>query len=327
MSATQATAKLLLPSWDHLRSQYIEPGIPATFVLRSRPHIGLFLDEDAGRLGIRMEGAAAADIPLRLSSMEIRDVSADGIRALELSVAEPQLFRPFFLFATDVAPRLTDGEPAALAVTRALDEWRTLLRQDGLLSEERQQGLYGELWVLSRLIAAGEDAVAAWTGPLAAAHDFRLHGRDIEVKTTRSARRVHLVNGLSQLTPAPDAPLFLLSLRVEDAGEGGRSLAEAVEAAALALAEPRRPVFWELVERSGYRPDDAHRYLIRWRLADPPRLVPVDDRCPRLTRKALGELPAFFRATRILDVSYQIDVDGMGVPDGSDEFLQIIPAA
>lgn len=316
----------ILPSWDHLRDHYVAVGLPALFVVSTRPHISLFLDPGARRLGIRIEGVAANEISIRAAAIECVNVLGDGARTLELSVATPMLFRAFYLLTADLAPRLLAGdETPAGAVARTLSEWRALLREDGVMSEERQQGLFGELWLLARLLEAGENGLAAWTGPSSAAHDFRLNGRDVEVKTTRSRKRTHVINGLAQLQPAPAIPLFLLSLRLDDAGEGGRSLPEAVSAIARALGDDQRSEFLSKVERSGYRAEDAFRYVRRWRLADAARVIPVDDGCPRLTRDALGALPSGFAALRMLDADYRIDVEGLGAADGSAAFNNVIP--
>ena len=43
-------------------------------------------------------------------------------------------------------------------------------------------------------------------GPQAEEHDFALPDGDIEVKTTRTDRRVHVIHGAGQLTPAPGRP-------------------------------------------------------------------------------------------------------------------------
>jgi hypothetical protein len=75
----------------------------------------------------------------------------------------------------------------------------------------------------------------------------------------------------------------------------------------------------------GYRPEDASRYPRRRRQRAPMTLVDVVDGCPRLTPDALSYLPTAFAAGRIDGVSYQIDLDGMGVSDGDPAFAAVLP--
>ncbi len=72
-----------------------------------------------------------------------------------------------------------------------------------------------------------------------------------------------------------------------------------------------------------YRDEDASLYTERVRLRTLPTLIEVTATFPRLTsdlvRDALGET-----AARISDVSYRINVDGLGVPEGHAEFARVL---
>jgi hypothetical protein len=75
----------------------------------------------------------------------------------------------------------------------------------------------------------------------------------------------------------------------------------------------------------GFRAADAVHYSRRRRLADRPRLIPVGDGVPRLTTEALRELPLRFVPTGISDMTYRIDVEGMGLEEGTPEFAAVLP--
>jgi hypothetical protein len=175
----------------------------------------------------------------------------------------------------------------------------------------------------------GVAALQAWTGPRRQSHDFRLADGEFEVKTTSGSGRVHTINGLGQLVPSVGFDLYVVSLQVTHAGSGGATLAEAVEqiVAELGHGSDAERIFFELLTLSGYRPADAPRYPRRRRLLGPPLLVPVVDGCPRLTPEAIAVLPAAFAAERIRDVTYRIDLHGLGVPDGDPRFLEVLPAS
>ena len=54
-------------------------------------------------------------------------------------------------------------------------------------------------------------------------------------------------------------------------------------------------------------------------------MILVEDGVPRLTSASLLALASGFAPHRISTVTYDIDVSGLGVPDGSEQFLAIIP--
>jgi hypothetical protein len=197
-----------------------------------------------------------------------------------------------------------------------------------MLSEEKQTGLAGELWMLERLFAfSAGGALDAWTGPRGEAHDFRVGEREFEVKATRTERRVHSISSPTQLVPSPGMELFLLSVQFAGAGAaGGASLAERVRAAR-ELFEPfgRAAEFDSLLlAKYGIGEATAGHYRERVQLRSKPYLVPVTPTFPSLREDDILAIPRE-GMERISDVRYRLDVSGLGFPDGSPEFLAILP--
>jgi hypothetical protein len=320
----------VVPAWEAFARDYVETGIPCAIVIRASPDVVLFLDEGAARLGGYFEIEDQATVPPSpLEEITFREAIMENKRCLELSTTSTALFRTFFFMLGDLASGIvTDGEDAIVSLARSLRNWYAILRHPETLSEERQLGLFGELWLLRRLLGTmGHAAVKSWTGPRRQSHDFRLATIEFEVKTTAGSQRLHTINGLDQLVPSPGFSLFILSLQVTHGGTGGWTLAEFIAETAASLrheAEATRE-FIELLELAGYRQKDAALYTRRRRLLGPPLLVCVADGCPRLTTDALAALPLSFSTERIRDVTYQIDVAGMGSFDGDEEFLAILP--
>jgi hypothetical protein len=266
-----------------------------------------------------------------MARIEIRDVVVRGQTFLEISTASPALLPHFYAFALSVADRIqVGGEPPMLAIRDSLAQWRDLFRQVATLSDEEQTGLLGELWVLDRLFGSlGSDALEAWTGPRGEAHDFRLGVREFEVKATRTERRIHWITSTTQLVPSPGRELFVLSVQFAAAGAGpGVSIRDRVRGLE-ALLEPqgRIPEFEALLQtRYGLSLDDAEHYgdLVQFR--SEPRLIPVTDELPCIRAEDILaiERPEMERVT---DVLYRLDVAGLGYPDGSAEFLEVLPEA
>jgi hypothetical protein len=237
------------------------------------------------------------------------------------------LFPYFHGFSLSVADRIQlDGLDAGAAVNECVVRWKDLLRLVTLLSPERQLGLVGELWLLSHLVArlGPADALAAWTGPTRAAHDFRFGRYEIEVKATRGERRVHVISSDTQLVASPECELYLLSLQFTLAGaEAGESLASRITAVRDQLKNRSLVQVFDAALVAGYGLDasDLDQYSAAVKLRTSPYLVPIDADFPRvdLAGSASGNAVA-----RISDVRYRVDVEGLGFVAGSPQFDEVI---
>lgn len=318
-----------LPAWEDLRRDYIDTGLPHRLIIRQSPGILVFTDEAAARLGARFELPATAPPapPSTLEHIVVADVSADGRRWLEVSTAASRLYESFFRLLGQVTDAVLDDIAPHAALEQAVALWDRLVAHSAILSEERQSGLFGELVFLERLLDAGvADAVLAWTGPDRQTHDFRLGSDEFEVKTTSSARRLHTINGVGQLSASVDCRLFLASVQVADAGTGGRTLPELADELRARVPAGDMSAFEARLEASGYAERHRAHYPRRRRLRAPLVLIAVEDGVPRLTASALAALPPGYASERIGAIVYEIDVTGLGHPDGSPEFLAVLPS-
>jgi hypothetical protein len=323
---------ILLPDWAAFERDYIETGIPHLFVVREDPVVSLFIDQNAERIGARFEqsGPRAEGQVFPFAEIHVDEVAGDDSRHTEIWTDARHLFGNFYrLVAEIVAAVVRDGTDPDAALADAVERWEALISRPTIMSEETQAGLFGELWLLERLIALkGIDAIVAWVGPLRQPHDFRVGNIELEVKTTSSAKRIHTINGLGQLHPSVDCSLYLLSLKLANAGAGGRTLPEVVSAIESDLASSHAALtrFRASLATLGYDPVDAPLYSRRRRLRDVPVLIAVEDGVPRLTADALAQIDARFATARISQVSYAIDLDGFGFADGTEEFHAVLPA-
>lgn len=330
MTTDSDSTSLLLPGWDIMRRDYIEPGLPGRVVVCDAPKVELFVDSGGARFGAVFELPAGSTVRASpFTDIEIAEIRLEGQRCVEISTKAVPLFGTFYLFAVDMAGAVIEHSmPPAAALDASLGHWHALLQTSTLLSDEKQLGLAGELWLLERLIRRlGSAGLDAWVGPGSQSHDFRLGSTEFEVKATTGARRVHMINGLHQLTSTIDASLYLVSLRFADAGSGGETLGETVERITSVVAPDDRQRLEEKLTAAGFRGTDAIHYSRRRRLADRPRLISVTEGVPRLTADALAALPASYASNAISDVSYRIDVEGLGFEEGTPEFSAVVPEA
>ena len=314
-------------SWENFELM-IRRGVPALHRVSGEPVVDMFVDEKARRIGLRTPCPDETEIPPSpLAAIQL-DLVWVGGTLLEVATAERRLYPEFYSFCVSLADRIQlEHQPAVQAVPAALSNWQDLLRPVSQLPLERQLGLVGELWLLFRLIVAeGAAAVHSWTGPLGEPHDFRLGDSEFEVKVTLAPTRSHMINGEQQLVPSPDHGLWIVSLQLEPAGTGGISLPELVDALRdrLGRATPSAGHFDTALVRSGFHDADRALYDDRWQFRSNPRLVPVNESCPRITRASLEESNATL-SHRISEVHYRINLEGMGLPNSSEEFQQALP--
>lgn len=239
---------------------------------------------------------AVTDLPstrvVRTTVVEV-DASRSEVR---VSLAAPEMLRVFAPFVEDVA-RFASREPddpgALRAFATRFAHWRRLLAGEGSggLGRERAQGLWGELWVMERVLRPlwGDGAVDAWTGADADDKDFRRGALAVEVKTTR-ADAPHLVriNGAHQLEAPQGAQLLLLAVLEVDSHEGGtgETLNDAVRAARTSAGGSALDRLEEKLAAYGYRDEDAALYrsvhyslrACAWHDVRPgfPRITPPD---------------------------------------------------
>lgn len=210
--------------------------------------------------------------------------------------------------ATLIVPQGRDGAALDVVLTR-LRRWQELLKKgsSGLLSEEAQTGLFGELLILRDVFVANLDpleAVNCWNGPLGDEQDFGYAESIVEVKTTRTTRdQAFTISSLAQLDTTSGSIILAfqtLGVFVDDPPDGIslNSLAEDIRkrlsgnSAATAELDIRLTL-------SGYRPDpeyDRLRFVAATR-----RLFDVSGEFPRIE-------PSEVRRG-ILKATYTVSVD------------------
>jgi hypothetical protein len=316
--------------WRHFR-ELIEQGVPAVQPVSGSPEVVVFVDEGGSRIGLRTPVTAVTGLePSPVAEIQVNQVLSGGRPCLELATRTSGLFAEFYAVLEELADRMQlRGEQPLAAFRETLANWRALLRPTERMSDEQRLGLFGELLVLKRVLNnRGPSSIASWTGPMGEPHDFRLGTYEIEVKTTSSRKRHHIISSLEQLEPSPGRGLYLLSIQLEPAGnEAGLALPELVDLvrAELPWASAGRESFESSLLVS-WRYSDVHAplYRERFQLRAPSALIPVTGDFPRLTPSVVEAVPG---ADRITDVQYRVAVDGLGDSDGTPAFEAILPGA
>lgn len=113
-------------------------------------------------------------------------------RSFIILLADEDLDGVFTLFIEDLLKRLdsvgNDELEGLFAINKRIDYWQRLFEKvpNGLLSREKQRGLYGELYALKTLLDEGKNpakAIKSWVGTEGLRQDFLFENNALEVKT------------------------------------------------------------------------------------------------------------------------------------------------
>lgn len=247
----------------YLHLQLRGGGLPIGVILRAK-------DRRPGLL-VRFASADLARLPQpdsgRGFSFERPVPAGNGMLGLPILLADPAVADLFALMGADLVSEVerTDADGAAVErVLRRIALWRRFLqRRGGLMTEEERRGLFGELHVLSIVMAAdGTDAaLEAWQGPVRKLHDFRFADGLVEVKSWRveSGARVH-ISQPDQIGVDPNRPLHLAAVQISVGGPAGHTLRETAALLRSRMNGIQAQRFEELLAEYGYLEAQADEY-------------------------------------------------------------------
>ncbi|MDN7135986.1 PD-(D/E)XK motif protein [Pseudidiomarina terrestris] len=137
---------------------------------------------------------------IRMSSSQ---KAGGGDITLLLELQQPRAIDVFTTFVARICAEM-DGlqspTDAVKAMVILIERWKEFFSGNSeLLSEARQTGLYGELYLMSKLYEAGvplSSVVKAWTGSKRTSQDYEFDNASIEVKSSAavSATTVSITN-------------------------------------------------------------------------------------------------------------------------------------
>ncbi len=280
--------------------------------VQGQPEVTIIIDPSGPRIGLRVPvRPGPPPVVASLRNVRVREVSSAGGEQLEVSVTDPELFLDAYPLLCAMADRIQlDGMEPAVAVDRVLEAARRLLARREALTHEREVGLFGELYVLDRLISilGPQAALASWRGPDAEEHDFGFASLSAEVKTTTSERREHWIESLTQLLPPGSRQLWLVSIQLTGAGpDDGLRLPDLVTSVR-ARCQGLRSEFDRRLRAVGWDDLQADLYPRFWRPRGPVGLYLVDQDFPRLTPESIQTLGLPVAAIR--EVRYRVDLTG-----------------
>ncbi|GAA1465149.1 PD-(D/E)XK motif protein [Microbacterium thalassium] len=216
--------------------------------------------------------------------LEEQDGSSEQF-SLDVRSTDASLTPTFLSLVGEMLNRVDESGGACIdELMRVLSSWReALAREKRGLSRERAIGLFGELFVLSRLAKTDPArARSAWRGKEGYRHDFFLHNAlEVKAYVTTDAPTVE-IHGAHQLDPPMNASLHLLALRLEENAEGKTidDLIGEIDSYGL----PKGLLFERSTDEEPVIADNNMRFVVANE-----RLFRVTDRFPGIRFSTLGE--------------------------------------
>ena len=193
----------------------------------------------------------------------------------------------------------SDSDEAMIkSVISQLDKWRNLFDKAGSegLSPAEQQGLYGELGFLKKLISKNvfpaSEALDYWVGVDAAQRDFMGDAWAVEVKTTATSNPQEVtINSERQLDETLFDNLYLYHCSVETTKQNGETLPDRINKLRRSLENEPAALskFNEKLITAGYFDEDEALYAFRaYKLRDE-SIYRVEGDFPRIKESDLRD--------------------------------------
>jgi hypothetical protein len=288
-------------------------GNPLVLPVSGSPWCEIRLNPAANTLSLRTEYQSPEPDLGAMENVSFEVWTSDGRDVAELAVRVGHNIHSAYGLIASIADEIQIVRNSlAAAISTGIRGYRDILATRVLLSTQAEVGLVGELLFLEFLIdkLGPEKAVDSWKGPLSEEHDFVFPEVHVEVKTTVSERRQHVINGLDQLLPVMSTPLRLLSIQVTRApATVGCTLPALISRVREKSLVHAKAIDRRLREAFHWDDDDANLYPTAWMLRHHPRAYAVESDFPAMTSQAIEQVVP--QSGLLSEVSYKVDVTGL----------------
>lgn len=211
------------------------------------------------------------------------------------------------------------SENSLSVINRILLKWKKFFTSEKkiVLSDERQQGLYGELLFLTECIEfQGIEAVLHWSGSENETHDFYIGSHAVEVKTTSLQEPYYASISSEYQLDSEDVPghLFLRFYALRKSQSSGERLFERIDLIRIKLIKNQSILyeFNEKLHQYGYFDELSDNYTCGYYQRDNYCFV-INDDFPKITKRDLpnGIADLKYRVNIMLCMPYVKDLSSM----------------
>lgn len=239
------------------------------------------------------------NVPSRFLDIECKEVS--GYSALDLIGGE-------------IIDELSNSHKKTVDIVKCvLGKWRRFWGQlpQQILTKELQIGLFAELWFIHFWLFPyqGMASIFPWRGPWGSRHDFEWSDKSVEVKATTGINgRIFIINGVDQLEPPTNGPLYLFAMSLREESGASYTLPSLVKRIEALINEDADALtrFESALFQIGYSPVHEEEYLKLHLRVTEELLFSVKDNFPRITKQSFpANIP-----TGIERIEYSINLSG-----------------
>jgi hypothetical protein len=241
--------------------------------------------------------------------LRVEVLKYNDLKELNIYLLDDGLKSVFYLLIENVVEGIsqTESHPEALIIiSNIVASWKRLFDRIGLgiLSEEKQKGLIGELLFLQQLIEHGlmsAQILSSWTGPDFFDKDFLIESYAFEIKFTNAKIPQIRISSERQLDIENFSNLYLVLYHAEEVRTDGFTLKGLIEDIRKRFSDDRHAlqIFNDRLTQFRYYDDDNEHYNTRYELIRN-EFYNINRDFPKITR---SDLPP-----GINNVQYHIDL-------------------
>ncbi len=313
------------PSWEELKEQF-DSGQKISNPMRGTRKLELLAGPNNQlELYIPTNGEET-EIELNIKSIETRFINTDKGQFYVLKILNKQLLEFFFTFCCLLDDEFTTSNKGMVKdILTVAKRWKDLVKEERSL-KDLEKGLLGELWFLDNLITHfGPSVLRDWRGSEGDRHDFRIQNIEFEIKTTSSDERAHYISSINQLEASQDCILQLISIQIAPTKSGKNTLSvnKLIHKIRKNLNSEDYSSMFDLKLKE-YINDDLGAVLkmkTNYVFSTEPMRMKVDKNFPRISNAEYNNLK---HSTRISDIKYRLNVEGLGDPCDGENFKEIV---
>lgn len=241
--------------------------------------------------------------------LRVEVLKYNDVKELNIYLLDEGLKNVFYLLIENIIEGIsfTRNHPEGLIIiSNIVANWKRLFDKIGLgiLSEEKQKGLIGELLFVQYLIDHGlmfTQILSAWTGPDYFDKDFLIESYAFEIKFTNAKIAQMRISSERQLDIENFSNLYLVLYHAEEVRSDGFTLKSLIEDIRERISDDRHAlqIFNDRLDQLRYYDDDDEHYSTRYELIRN-EFYNIGKDFPKITR---SDLPP-----GINSVQYHIDL-------------------
>lgn len=275
-----------------MRMLKLPNGINIAFAINTRAYMrGVFFSVDSKAIANQFPHWKGVDIVI--AKLPAYGTGQDYVSVMQLPGSANDIFEIVVENLRSELEKCSAADDAFAVIVAVLAKWTEFFKTDKdlFMSEERQQGLYGELRFLEECLGLfGPTAVSQWAGSNDETHDFYFASNAVEVKTTASQAPYYAHISSEYQLDSNDIPgnLFLRFYALRKSQSTGDKLPDIVERIrqVVSYVPQAAQLFTEKIQKYGYYDEAAEYYSTGYFIRDQYYFA-VEDGFPRITKTAV----------------------------------------